>query len=95
MSDTPEDTELKKDFNQLLVQEFTTDWKTQRLIMELNIDVMSLDNLMNIITLHTQKAKYNAVNDVINHSFGEWNGADYAFDLLAQLTNPTKGVNRL
>ena len=60
MSDTPEDTELKKelkkDFNQLLVKEFTADWKTQRLIMELNIDVMSLDNLINLITLHTQKA---------------------------------------
>lgn len=41
---------LKKDFNQLLVKEFTSDWSIQRLKIGLDIDVMSLDNLQALIT---------------------------------------------
>lgn len=36
---------LKKDFRGLLVKEFTTDWQIQRLKIEIDIDVMSFDNL--------------------------------------------------
>ncbi len=36
---------LKKDFRKLYVKEFTTNWETVRLIREVEIDVMSLDNL--------------------------------------------------
>ena len=36
---------LIKDFNDLYVKKFTTDWKTQRLIRSLEIDVMSFTNL--------------------------------------------------
>jgi hypothetical protein len=35
---------LIKDFKQLLQKEFTTDWKIQRMVRELEIGVMSLDN---------------------------------------------------
>lgn len=40
---------LIKDFNELLVKEFTADWNAQRLITRLNIEVMSLDNLEQLI----------------------------------------------
>jgi hypothetical protein len=33
---------LKADFNKLYVKEFTTDWKTQRLVRGLEIDVMAM-----------------------------------------------------
>ena len=36
---------LKRDFRKLYVKEFTTNWETVRLIREVEIDVMSLDNL--------------------------------------------------
>lgn len=38
-------TALKKDFNTLLAKEFTTDWREQRLVTGLQIDVMGIDNL--------------------------------------------------
>lgn len=75
--DTPEDTELYQKITDIC---FENGGVTKPMV----------DKLLNLITLHTKKATYNAVNDVINHSFGDWNGADYAFDLLAQLTNPTE-----
>lgn len=46
---------LIKDFNELLVKEFTADWKIQRLVTGLQIDVMSLDNLEKAIDQYTQK----------------------------------------
>lgn len=36
---------LKKDFRNLYVKDFTYTWETERLIRELEIDVMSLENL--------------------------------------------------
>jgi hypothetical protein len=36
---------LKKDFNNLYQERFTMDWRDQRLVRGLEIDVMSLDNL--------------------------------------------------
>ena len=82
MSNTPEDTELKlalkKDFNRLLVKEFTTDWRAQRFVMGLQIDVMSLDSLKDYITLHTQKAYKNG----------------YIDGGIAQLTILTEGVEK-
>lgn len=37
---------IKKDFNILYQKEFTTDWKEQRLVRELEINVMSFPNLL-------------------------------------------------
>jgi hypothetical protein len=39
---------LKKDFKNLYVQEFTTDWKAQRLLRVMEIDIMSLENTMKL-----------------------------------------------
>lgn len=36
---------LLRDFKKLYVRQFSTDWKQQRLIRELEIEVMGLDNL--------------------------------------------------
>lgn len=40
---------LKKDFNNLYVKEFTTDWEANRIIRGYEIEVMSLSNLEKII----------------------------------------------
>ena len=37
---------LLKDFNELLKPEFTTNWKSERFLIEMYLSVMSLDNLM-------------------------------------------------
>jgi len=88
---TPEDTKLKlalkKDFNQLLVKEFTTDWKAQRFVMGLQIDVMSLDNLNNLITLHTQKEYQHGYDDCLFNIPSK-------YEIISSPT-PQKGVNRL
>ena len=36
---------LQKDFNNLYVKRFTADWRNQRFLRKLEIDIMSLDNL--------------------------------------------------
>lgn len=40
---------LKKDFRNLYVKDFTTDWEAQRLVRETEIDVMSFKNLDTLI----------------------------------------------
>jgi hypothetical protein len=47
---------LQKDFNNLLVKEFTTDWKIQRLKIGLDIEVMDFDNLMQLIKEDRERA---------------------------------------
>ena len=47
---------LKKDFNNLLVKEFTTDWRIQRLKIGLDIEVMDFDNLMQLIKQDRERA---------------------------------------
>jgi len=47
---------LQKDFNNLLVKEFTTDWKIQRLKIGLDIEVMDFDNLMQLIKQDRERA---------------------------------------
>ena len=46
---------LKKDFKRLYVKQFTTDWEAQRLIRNVEIDVMSLDNLKALLATHTNE----------------------------------------
>ena len=48
---------LSKDFHSLLVKEFTTDWQTQRMVRDLELSVMSLDNLQALIATHTAQTK--------------------------------------
>lgn len=40
---------LLKDFKELLVKEFTLDWEAKRLLIELYLSVMRLDNTMKLI----------------------------------------------
>ncbi len=40
---------LKKDFHKLYVKAFTTTWKAERFVRDVEIDVMSLDNLLALI----------------------------------------------
>jgi len=37
---------LKKDFRKLYVKEYTTTWEAERIVRELEIDIMSLDNTL-------------------------------------------------
>jgi len=37
---------LKKDFQKLYVKQFTTNWREERIVRDIEIDVMSLHNLM-------------------------------------------------
>lgn len=48
MSDTKLRQAIIKDFKELLVEEFTTDWKSQRFLIEMYLSVMSLDNTMKL-----------------------------------------------
>ena len=69
MSNTIEDKlrkALKRDFNELLVKEFTTDWQIQRLKIGLDIEVMSFDNLLALITQQREEAELNAIGTIIN-----------------------------
>ena len=40
---------ILKDFKELLVPEFTTNWKAERFFIEMCLSVMSLDNTMKLI----------------------------------------------
>ena len=40
---------ILKDFKELLVPEFTTNWKAERFFIEMYSSVMSLDNTMKLI----------------------------------------------
>ena len=40
---------ILKDFKELLVPEFTTNWKAERFLIEMYLSVMSLDNTMKLI----------------------------------------------
>ena len=40
---------MLKDFKELLVSEFTTNWKAERFLIEMYLSVMSLDNTMKLI----------------------------------------------
>lgn len=48
MSDTKLRQAILKDFKELLVEEFTTDWKSQIFLIEMYLSVMSLDNTMKL-----------------------------------------------
>jgi len=41
---------LKKDFRNLYVREFTTDWVIERMLREIEIDVMSLENTLSLLS---------------------------------------------
>lgn len=64
MTPTEQDNELReairKDFHQLLVKEFTADWKIQRIVRDLEIDVISLDNTMQLITADRKRVALEA-----------------------------------
>jgi len=40
---------LREDFRKLYVKEFTTDWQTQRIIRNMEIGVMSLENTLRLL----------------------------------------------
>ena len=42
-------TALIKDFNNLYVKEFTTDWKFQRMMRSIEINLMKLENTLNLL----------------------------------------------
>lgn len=41
---------LLKDFKELLQPEFTTNWESERFLIEMYLSVMKLDNLMKVIS---------------------------------------------
>jgi len=50
---------LIKDFEQLYVKGFTTDWREQRMVRELEIKVMTFDNLKALIATAEREALKN------------------------------------
>ena len=40
---------IKKDFNELYVKEFSTMWELERMVRGVEIDIMSIKNLMELI----------------------------------------------
>lgn len=48
---------ILKDFKELLVKEFTTNWKAERFLIEMYLSVMSLDNTMKLINEQNQQLK--------------------------------------
>lgn len=73
---------LNKDFNNLLVKEFTTDWKVQRLKIGLDIEVMDFDNLIQLILQDRERVRIDERNTVAldnyrGHTFSkstDWEG---------------------
>lgn len=45
---------VRKDFHELLVKEFTADWKIQRLLHDLELDVMDFDNTMQLFDTYVK-----------------------------------------
>ena len=66
MSDTKLRQALIKDFKELLVEEFTTDWKAQRFLIEMYLSVMSLDNTMKLFN------KLNEENKELRNTINEY-----------------------
>lgn len=52
---------LIQDFNYLYVREFTTDYKIQRLIRRLEINVMDFPSVMNLIAKKKRKKKLDTI----------------------------------
>ena len=66
MSDTKLRQALIKDFKELLVEEFTTDWKAQRFLIEMYLSVMSLDNTIELFN------KLNEENKKLRNTINEY-----------------------
>ena len=66
MSDTKLRQAILKDFKELLVEEFTTDWKSQRFLIEMYLSVMSLDNTMKLFN------KLNEENKKLRNTINEY-----------------------
>lgn len=66
MSDTKLRQALIKDFKELLVEEFTTDWKAQRFLIEMYLSVMNLDNTMKLFN------KLNEENKELKNTINEY-----------------------
>ena len=66
MSDTKLRQAILKDFKELLVEEFTTDWKAQRFLIEMYLSVMSLDNTMKLFS------KLNEENKELRNTINEY-----------------------
>ena len=89
---------LKKDFNNLLVKEFTTDWKVQRLKIGLDIEVMDFDNLMQLIKEDRERvvkeARIDELKNIVSPARTNKQkhlGVAYLVeDRLAELSNPTQ-----
>ena len=78
MSDTLREA-LKKDFNELLVKEFTTDWSIQRLKIGLDIDVMSFDNIIAYFQAQQDKAVLEAQFKELTNLGKRYNGSKKAW----------------
>lgn len=85
---------LQKDFNNLLVKEFTTDWKIQRLKIGLDIEVMDFDNLMQLIKEDREKFTERAVELINKNLFSAEDERENIRETLTQLSNPAHEAQR-
>lgn len=59
---------LKEDFNNLLVKEFTTDWKVQRLKIALDIEIMDFDNIVQLIEQVCNESRKDELKQLWNYT---------------------------
>jgi hypothetical protein len=76
---------IRKDFHELLVKEFTADWKIQRLLHDLELDVMDFGNTMQLFDTYTQAKEREArmdqldkLIDIESKTFNQWTQTDIA-----------------
>lgn len=65
---------IRKDFHKLLVKEFTADWKIQRLLHDLELDVMYFDNTMQLFDTYTQAKEREAHKDGYMQGVADFSG---------------------
>ena len=82
---------LRKDFNSLYVDRFTTNWVVERKLRSLELDIMRLDNLMVLINSEAERRESRARLNEAQSAYEYWiNGrkfiSSYFRDRIAELT---------
>lgn len=83
---------LRKDFNSLYVNRFTTNWVVERKLRSLELDIMCLDNLMALINSEVERREGESRLNEVQNAYEYWiNGrkfiSSYFRDRIAELSS--------